>query len=285
MSQISLLLAITTALSFLAAGCLDRSGDDQNLKDQNLLAQPTVKADKQAQPLANQATLKTNVPQSLRTQACTTQPEPVGLIYTIQNGITKRRFELWRRDKTVAHIYPDKSIAELWFQLPNGQIRPTRYFDGYDRAIEYNPSDLRDLGKLRHWSALYQLIPDNILNQATTNDKQLTQCLPIQIMSLSKADYNNQFAWLPSINVMLSQKVVTHDHLHQAWLSDIITDPEKVEAVFNQRSHYQTTDFADIGDHEDDPFFIKMINLGFVEHGASGFYNSDGHSFDNGHKH
>lgn len=39
---------------------------------------------------------------------------------------------------------------------------------------------------------------------------------------------------------------------------------------------YKDLDFADVGDSESDPFIAKMITQGFIQHGNSGFYDSNG---------
>lgn len=46
-----------------------------------------------------------------------------------------------------------------------------------------------------------------------------------------------------------------------------------------------TTDYADVGDSESDPFLEKRINLGFIEHGAIGFCDADVHVLEGSHQH
>ena len=58
-----------------------------------------------------------------------------------------------------------------------------------------------------------------------------------------------------------------------------------MKAQFAEWYNYQTTDYAYIGDNENDPFLAKMINQGFVEHGASGFYDAQGNQLQGSHKH
>jgi len=64
-----------------------------------------------------------------------------------------------------------------------------------------------------------------------------------------------------------------------------VTEPKKIEEFFRIRGSYQTTDYADIGDNESDPFLLKMMNLGFIKHGASGFYDAQGHALKKRHNH
>ena len=63
------------------------------------------------------------------------------------------------------------------------------------------------------------------------------------------------------------------------------SDNKIIDAFFNKNLDYQTTDYADIGDSESDPFLRKMINLGFVEHGSSGMYDAQGNDIGGEHHH
>ncbi|WP_411026644.1 hypothetical protein, partial [Salmonella sp. s54395] len=55
--------------------------------------------------------------------------------------------------------------------------------------------------------------------------------------------------------------------------------------TFDRWREWPSTDFADVGDNEADSFLRKMIALGFVEHGASGFYQADGKPMQGGAHH
>jgi hypothetical protein len=46
---------------------------------------------------------------------------------------------------------------------------------------------------------------------------------------------------------------------------------------------YDATDFADIGDNESDPFFRKMINLGFITHNEANIIDAHGNNLELAH--
>ncbi len=76
------------------------------------------------------------------------------------------------------------------------------------------------------------------------------------------------------------------DNKKEMWtLTEVNHDAKEVDRFFAQRSQYQTTDFADIGDDHSDPFLTKMVTLGFIEKGASGFYDDKGNALAGGHHH
>ena len=58
-----------------------------------------------------------------------------------------------------------------------------------------------------------------------------------------------------------------------------------INAFFASRYGYQTTDYADIGDDHTDPFLTNMVHQGFIEAGASGFYNASGEALEGSHLH
>ena len=64
-----------------------------------------------------------------------------------------------------------------------------------------------------------------------------------------------------------------------------MTSEDAIKQKFAVWDRYQTTDYADVGDNESDPMLAKMIKLGFISHGASGFYHADGTQIESGHHH
>ena len=64
-------------------------------------------------------------------------------------------------------------------------------------------------------------------------------------------------------------------------------DEVEIAAEFVKREQYISTDYADIGDDHTEPFLTQMVNLGFIEGGASDFYNAQGEALqgEHGHQH
>jgi hypothetical protein len=72
----------------------------------------------------------------------------------------------------------------------------------------------------------------------------------------------------------------------EVWqLQNLHHDAALIDDFFSQRADYQGTDFADSGDDHSDPFLIKMVTPGFIEHGASGFYDDKGNALDGAYQH
>ena len=75
---------------------------------------------------------------------------------------------LVRKKNEVAHQYPQTGITESWQLNHAGQIKSIRFFDKYERAIEYQPNEKVHGKTESDWSYRNQLISDSLLNKFTT---------------------------------------------------------------------------------------------------------------------
>jgi hypothetical protein len=195
-----------------------------------------------------------------------------------QNGQLSQQqsLVLWRQGATVAQQHPNIGVSESWYLLNNQQIKATRFFDNEQRAIEYQPGE-QVHGKREHdWSYRFQLISDQLFSQLKLDTQTGSGCELLQVWRGETAQGRIKLHWLPAlklVNYLSYQQGKNHDE----WiLVAYASDADNIQQFFTQRDRYQTTDYADIGDDHSDPFLAKMINLGFIEHSASGFYDADG---------
>lgn len=196
-----------------------------------------------------------------------------------------RSMTLWRSGALVAHEDPQQGITELWNQVPNGRLRLVRAFDRHDRSVSYEPVDLNAGKGERDWSVKFQLISDDLLKATTVVEEQGAGCERVQHLKASTGDGTLEVEWMPARRLMTR-------YLHRSprgattWkLVARIDDKDQVHKAVTRRLGYQDTDYADIGDNESDPFLLKMINLGFIEHGSSGMYDTEGHDIGGEHDH
>ena len=215
---------------------------------------------------------------------CELSPEHIGARYTITHGNKQasQQFELWRRENQVAHFYPKRQIAEIWDHLRNGAIRPVRYFDQYQRGIEYQPGEVRDR---QTWADKWQLVSPDLLAKMTKGKRTGKGCDEQQHYHLKQGDWEIAITWLPQLQLAQSYRITAPGQESQWQLQSLLTGRQVLAGNFAKRQSYQTTDYTDIGDNESDPFLAKMINQGFVEHGASGMYNAQGESLEANHSH
>ena len=207
--------------------------------------------------------------------SCNINEKKLGAEYSIQQQSSKKNtvvkteyLNLWRNGNQVALQNPQAKITEIWTLLANDRLRPVRYFDAYQRAIEYQPGDIKINHNQKNWHEKYQLISDierEGMKVATTQGHGCQR----EILYLQKnATGNIRLIWLPELKLV---KEYTYQNQGQHWvwkLNKIITDHNEIEQIYRQRQQYMSTDFVDIGDNENDPFLQKMIHLGFIAHGV-----------------
>jgi hypothetical protein len=85
--------------------------------------------------------------------------------------------------------------------------------------------------------------------------------------------------WFSELRLVSSFIIKEKDspRILESWsLKSLTLSNKQITPFFKSRYAYYATDYADIGDDHTDPFLTKMMNLGFIEHGASGFYDTQG---------
>lgn len=91
-------------------------------------------------------------------------------------------------------------------------------------------------------------------------------CKRIERLQRELADGQLTVWWNPSLRLLLQLERRNSDGLTRVKLVDLKVDATTIRETFAARADYVSTDYADIGDNESDPFLRKMIRVGFVEH-------------------
>lgn len=194
---------------------------------------------------------------------------------------------LLRAQNSVFHI-SNQQVATQWTTLPNNHMKKTSYFMDDKRAIEYEATKTKSN---QAWQYHAQLLNPLFKNQSTLIETTGQGCNKLEHYQQQTNTKTVDIWWFPAkklvqrISTVLSDKSESADKAINWQLSEITYDNNIIQQQLDTLSAYQSTDFADIGDSEYDPFFRKMINLGFIEHSASGFYDSEGNSLSSAHQH
>jgi hypothetical protein len=162
-------------------------------------------------------------------------------------------------------------------------VKKTANFDHFKRSIEYQAKPMSD----DRWQQIRQLISNSNKKSLKLLGSQLKGCYQQESYQWEndKLDLQGKLLWNTDLKLITELTIKQGGRQSHLQLEKIEQDEKVIEAAFAQRSEYQATDFADIGDNESDPFLIKMINLGFIEHGSSGIYNTQGENVANEHNH
>ena len=199
--------------------------------------------------------------------------------------LSKKQVVFYRNHNKVAYQYPQTGISEVFNRITDQRMLLQRYFDKYQRGIEYQPNEVK--GK-QSWQTKYQMVSPTALANMQKIAQRGSGCQ-------QEHDYQQQFGetsitltWLPELHLVKHYQLTDKHHQITWQLAELVQDPKKVTAYFKEKRSYLLTDYADIGDNEQDPFLAKMINQGFIEHGSLGFYNSQGQNISpthHDHKH
>ena len=195
--------------------------------------------------------------------------------YENDRVVSENEVKLFRNHQQVAYEYKNKGVTELWERMPNGRVHLIRFFNDAKRGIEYQSNEIKGDN---NWDVKYYLV-SNVLRQAASNPDN---------RSVLRKQFNDglvELEWANEWQLPRVLTVTTGLHATRWALISSHFNKNEVGTYFATLDHYATTDYADIGDSESDPFLMKMIKLGFIEHGHAGFYNADGQAIDDGHHH
>ena len=222
-------------------------------------------------------------------QSCEIKANALVARYTVDThnarGEQQKLLELWRNEGVVAHRYPQTQITEAWELVNASLIKPTRYFDAHARAIEYQPGEKVHGKSETNWSFRNQLFSDELIATMTETSRTGSGCNTLITFEREDNGTRLTLIWQPALKLATSFTAEsTHQSVHWT-LTNTEFDKQQIEQFFAARYAYQSTDFADIGDDHTDPFLTRMVHQGFIEKGASGYYNSDGDALQGGHQH
>lgn len=188
---------------------------------------------------------------------------------TVDDGATTTStLRLVRDRRRVAHERVDQSVTEVWQRQRNDAVRLTRFFDADRRAISYEPSDLAPEVQ-QSWDLQWRLValPTEPGLQRTRSESHGCGVLE-RFSGPAVADPSRwqviDYAWLPQLDLLVRSEAVRGDASTVFELVRYGAEGAEIDAVFASRQAFQVTDYADIGDSDDDLFLRRMIHLGFV---------------------
>lgn len=220
-------------------------------------------------------------------QSCQVNAELLGAHYQVTKRLTpdqtgmEKQIALWRSKQKVLTVDGEQSTT--WFKLSNGSVQKTAHFDHFKRSIEYPAKPMTD----DRWQQLWQFIPNSQKQKLTLIKRKQEGCWLQETYQWNNENTHiaGELVWNKNLNLVTSLTLTQGEKKHSWQLESIEHNEDVIVQAFGLRATYPNTDFADIGDNESDPFLAKMINLGFIEHGASGFYNAQGEIMPSAHHH
>ncbi len=195
-----------------------------------------------------------------------------------------REVTLIRNKQQVIYQHNPQSF-ELW----DSRGEYVRYFPIEHRSVSYRKGDLLSLNMHFNFEQLNHLIsPTTIkgLQQLALRNKDMADTCITQQYSGEQSGHKLTVSWIEKLGLPQSFVVSDASGSMQYQLLEVTSFSNNEFGALI--SGYQDIDFADVGDNESDPFIAKMIHQGFIQHGSSGFYDSQGNKLaggETGHKH
>jgi len=193
-----------------------------------------------------------------------------------ENKISNNHIRLIKSQNRV--IYQKSPVTfEAWDR--NGEY--VRYFPQEQRSITYRPSDLRSLNMSYDLDQLFHLVSPNLKSKLQPAESIERECFTVVQYRGQLDGQAIKLEWIESLSLPYQvtlgqgQQQITYRLISASKISNHQFD--------NLTRDYNDLDFADVGDSESDPFIAKMITQGFIQHGNSGFYDSNGNQLSQSH--
>ncbi|MCL1093543.1 hypothetical protein [Shewanella kaireitica] len=205
--------------------------------------------------------------------------------YAVSNSHGDSREVTLIRNKQQLIYQHNPQSFELW----DSRGEYVRYFPNERRSVSYRKGDLLSLNMHFNFEQLNHLISpasiEGLQQRPTSKTNQLDSCIT-QRYSGEQSGQKLVVSWIDKLELPHSFVVSNANGSMQYQLLELTSfSNNEFSALI---SGYQDIDFADVGDNESDPFIAKMIHQGFIQHGSSGFYDSEGNKLsggESGHKH
>ncbi|MCJ8301790.1 hypothetical protein [Shewanella sp.] len=200
-------------------------------------------------------------------------PSQLSATYVIFKGVDSSKLshelQLTRYQDTVIYQRSPQTF-EAW--LRNGEY--IRYFPMDKRSVSYRTGDLLSLNISYDLEQVFHLVSPDVRSELKQADDIEHTCLTLESFRGEQGGQEVSLQWATSLE--LPYRLTMGRGEQQLTYQLIEVKPVTPVDFKTLTNGYKDIDFADVGDSESDPFIAKMITQGFIQHGSSGFYNSDG---------
>lgn len=167
------------------------------------------------------------------------------------------QWRFWRAaDRVETHNLQDNS-GEIWEKAADGSVTYQRVFHDQRQVIEYLPGDLKAIGAEPDWSGITTLLNQAMLASLAAEGREDILGRPGIHYTNNNPDSPLEIIWLEQEQLPAMIKRTEHGHTlitRMTALYPLAQSPWP----YQRSDDYRYTDFADIGDKENDPF-IKSI--------------------------
>lgn len=167
-------------------------------------------------------------------------------------------WRFWRDTHQITIERPQLGMGELW-QRDGHSVLHRKLYHNDQRAIEFQPDDLRMLQTAPSWQKLSLLLDPQVLGQLTASDIEWSEGYPIREYQGKIAD--SEWRIVMRMDLALPVLIERH-HEHGAERTELLHAYSLGEAPWKPTpaDGYEVIDFADLGDKEYDPFVARVLS-------------------------
>lgn len=195
---------------------------------------------------------------------------------------SEQQVTLWRKHNLSAQQFHHNDISEVWYKSKNDRLQLTRHFEQFKRGIEYQPVDMKS-NKNSDWHQK-QTFLSQVFFEALKPGQQIghdKSCTEKVSYTKTTKDETITLTWMPKL-LLVSSMSIERNNVKKTWQLDALTfKSAEIDQQFASWNRYKTTDYADIGDSEDDPFLQQMINMGFTDYYKTNSYKTNNDKTNN----
>lgn len=180
----------------------------------------------------------------------------------LSKKITRTVFDFMRTNNKLIYHYSKLYITDIWWLDEFSEIHLKKAFLSFKRAIEYEPVEIKMLVRQR-WQKLNHLFNPNLLAKLKKTKQTQHACLNISHYQGRIGQTMIHIKWLDQLKLPLSYSMSNQMGRKQYQMQSL---KPIATTLLDAIDTFDSTDFADIGDNESDPFLARMINLGFIHH-------------------
>ncbi len=201
--------------------------------------------------------------------------------YSIYSGFLTKKVNYYREGSRVAYEYLSVGMTEVWTKLPKNRVSLTRVFNNYKRSIEYDTIDLEMENRRSSWASHKNFSFIKNIDYDLGQEEYVDGCKVWHYVKKAENLEINMY-WDNKRDILISFDLKENNIYKYRY--KLIGVKEERLSYIQKALAYDSTDYADIGDNESDPFFRKMISLGFISHKETNIIDEQGKALELAHK-
>lgn len=166
-------------------------------------------------------------------------------------------WRFWRGPKFVETLDLNDQSGDSWTKAADGTISYQSLFHDQKQLIDYVPGDLKAIGSELDWSALATLLnsamiaplradgTEQVLGRTAIHYQSNDPAKPIEVLWLVQEQLPAMIKYTDNGHIVTTRLTAIYPLAQSPW-------------PYQRAADYRSTDFADLGDKEGDPF-IKSI--------------------------